>query len=330
MSTKDRGYELCPRCGHRARYHRDGGITESRCCAECNLDWAGVRDLIANPPSRLDPAPALLVRVDPVHAAMVLPAYQTGGAAGLDLALSEDLTVWSGGAVAMGRTALSIELPPHHVGLIFIRSGIAKKHCLAIMSSGVIDEDYRGEIGIPLVTHGSKSVHLQAGTRVAQLLVMPVTRVRVVEALDLSATARGAGGFGSTGGDRVETLGQGEYFAERKPAATDVPVAPLTPLEESIRELFLRPPSEEDMARLQRQIDAMPPEERAIVAPLLPDSIDIAKSPPILIKADAAEALADLNREHFARMDRLVDTESAARSYVETIPLKRERDPHAD
>ena len=81
------------------------------------------------------------------------------------------------------------------------RSGLALKHGITVLNSpGTIDADYRGEISVVLINHGSAAFEISRGDRIAQLVIAPVTRAELVETVDISATARGAGGYGSTGG----------------------------------------------------------------------------------------------------------------------------------
>jgi dUTP pyrophosphatase len=126
----------------------------------------------------------------------VLPAYGSAGAAGADLRASEDVTLQPGERAAVP-TGLHLEIPPGHVGLVWPRSGLALKHGLDTLA-GVIDSDYRGEVRVVLVNHGREPVTLARGDRVAQLLVQRVEHVEFVSG-ELGGSARGAGGFGSTG-----------------------------------------------------------------------------------------------------------------------------------
>ncbi len=136
------------------------------------------------------------------HAAdLTLPAYATDQAAGLDLAaaVSADLTLLPG-ARALVPTGFAIALPPGYEAQVRPRSGLALKHGVTVLNSpGTIDADYRGEIGIVLANLGDKPFVISRGTRIAQLVVAPVTRIAWAEVASLDDTARGAGGFGSTG-----------------------------------------------------------------------------------------------------------------------------------
>jgi dUTP pyrophosphatase len=131
-----------------------------------------------------------------VQGAGVLPAYSSPGAAGADLFAAEDLTLAPGAWAGVG-TALHVEIPPGHVGLVWPRSGLAVRHGIDTLA-GVIDSDYRGEVRVVLVNHGREPYTIAAGDRVAQLLVQRVERAEFVRGA-LGGSERGAGGFGSTG-----------------------------------------------------------------------------------------------------------------------------------
>jgi dUTP pyrophosphatase len=135
----------------------------------------------------------LEIRVDGTGA---LPEYATDGAAGADLRAAEAVTVPPGARAAVG-TGIHLEIPPGHVGLVWPRSGLAVRHGIDTLA-GVIDSDYRGEVKVVLVNHGTEAFGIAAGDRIAQLLVQPVARVRFVRE-GLAGTSRGVGGFGSTG-----------------------------------------------------------------------------------------------------------------------------------
>ena len=99
------------------------------------------------------------------------------------------------GAIATG---VHLQIPPGHVGLVWPRSGLALRHGLDTLA-GVIDSDYRGEVRVILVNHGTDPVRIEAGDRIAQLLVQRVERVAFTRTESLHESARGEGGFGSTG-----------------------------------------------------------------------------------------------------------------------------------
>jgi dUTP diphosphatase len=130
-----------------------------------------------------------------------LPAYQTDSSAAMDIhaAVHETLVIESG-AIALIPTGFALAVPEGYEAQIRPRSGLASKNGITVINSpGTIDSDYRGEVKIALVNHGSESFEITRGMRIAQLLIAPVPRVvwRVSE--ELPATERGAGGFGHTG-----------------------------------------------------------------------------------------------------------------------------------
>lgn len=130
-----------------------------------------------------------------------LPAYQTEGAAGLDLCAAVDAPVdLAPGDRALVPTGLAIALPRGFEAQVRPRSGLALKHGVTVLNApGTIDEDYRGEIGVVLINHGHEPFRVERGARIAQLVVAPVVQARLELVADLDATARGAGGYGSTG-----------------------------------------------------------------------------------------------------------------------------------
>jgi dUTP pyrophosphatase len=130
-----------------------------------------------------------------------LPAYQTPGSAGLDLcaALAEAVRV-APGERRLIPTGLALEIPEGYEGQVRPRSGLALKHGISIVNSpGTIDSDFRGEVGIVLINHGAEPFLVEPLSRIAQLVICPVTQVALEEVGELGATARGAGGYGSTG-----------------------------------------------------------------------------------------------------------------------------------
>jgi dUTP pyrophosphatase len=139
----------------------------------------------------------------PHGAGLPLPAAATGAAAGLDLmaAVTDGQTlVLPPGGRARVPTGFSIAIPTGHEGQVRPRSGLADKHGVTVLNApGTIDADYRGEVQVILINHGTEPFTVTRGLRIAQLVVAPVTAVTVEEATELDDTARGAGGFGSTG-----------------------------------------------------------------------------------------------------------------------------------
>jgi dUTP pyrophosphatase len=132
-----------------------------------------------------------------------LPSYQTERAAGMDLvaALAEDETIFLPmGERVLVPTGLAMEIPTGFEAQIRPRSGIALSHGVTVLNSpGTIDADYRGEVKVLLVNLGLETFAIERGTRVAQLILAPVVRASFEEVATLEASARGAGGFGSTG-----------------------------------------------------------------------------------------------------------------------------------
>jgi dUTP pyrophosphatase len=126
-----------------------------------------------------------------------VPEPASAGAAGADLRASEAVTLGPGDRAAVA-TGISLAIPSGHVGLVWPRSGLAVRHGIDTLA-GVIDSDYRGEVRVVLVNHGREPFTIAAGDRIAQLLIQSVELAvfRLVE--QLPETARGEGGFGSTG-----------------------------------------------------------------------------------------------------------------------------------
>jgi dUTP pyrophosphatase len=141
------------------------------------------------------------VRRLPHGANLPLPTYATAGAAGMDLLAAVDAPVIVAPlARALIPTGLAVALPPGHELQIRPRSGLALRHGIMLPNSpGTIDEDYRGELQIILLNMGDTPFAVERGMRIAQAVLAPVTRASWVEVDDLDATARAAGGFGSTG-----------------------------------------------------------------------------------------------------------------------------------
>jgi dUTP pyrophosphatase len=128
-----------------------------------------------------------------------LPAYESEGAAGLDLRAAEACEI-AAGERALVATGLSIAIPRGFEGQVRPRSGLAAKHGVTVLNApGTIDSDYRGEVKVILVNFADAPFRIARGDRIAQLIVAPVTRVEIAEVESLDATARGEGGFGSSG-----------------------------------------------------------------------------------------------------------------------------------
>lgn len=132
-----------------------------------------------------------------------LPAYETAGAAGMDLraAVAEDRPlVLNPGRRALVPTGLILELPDGFEAQVRPRSGLALKHGVTCLNTpGTIDSDYRGEVKVLLVNLGEDEFTVTRGMRIAQMVIAPVVQARLEERSLAGATARGSGGFGSTG-----------------------------------------------------------------------------------------------------------------------------------
>ena len=130
----------------------------------------------------------------------VLPTRAHRGDAGLDLSACETVTIGAGERASVG-TGLAVAIPEDHAGLVVPRSGLAMRHGLSIVNApGVIDTGYRGEVRVILLnTDREHAFTVEQGMRIAQLLVVPARAVELVEVSELTETARGDGGFGSSG-----------------------------------------------------------------------------------------------------------------------------------
>lgn len=144
------------------------------------------------------PLPVQVQRLRPTAS---LPQQATAGAAGFDLCADLDAPVTlPPGAITLIPTGLAMALPPQHEGQVRPRSGLAAKHGVTVLNApGTIDEDYRGEVKVILINHGPLPFVVEHGMRIAQLVVARVASVEVQVVASLNETARGAGGFGSTG-----------------------------------------------------------------------------------------------------------------------------------
>lgn len=146
-----------------------------------------------------EPVPVAITRL-PHGDGLDLPRYATGGAAGMDVVSAEDVTIAPGARHAVA-TGLAMAIPPGYEIQVRPRSGLALKHGITVPNTpGTIDSDYRGELKVILINHGSEPFPIARGDRVAQLVLAPVTQAAWREVAELDETERGAGGFGSTGG----------------------------------------------------------------------------------------------------------------------------------
>lgn len=137
-----------------------------------------------------------LKRLDPD---LPIPRHSHPGDGGVDLYAREGVRLAAGEFRAVP-TGIAVAIPPGHVGLISPRSGLAARHGVSLVNTpGVLDSGYRGEVKALLINHGSDEVAFERGERIAQLVVVPVVEQEFVEVDELPESARGDGGFGSTG-----------------------------------------------------------------------------------------------------------------------------------
>lgn len=150
-------------------------------------------------------APAIRVGVKRLSngEGLPLPAYQTPGAAGLDLlaALPPGTTiVLEPGGRYLVQTGIALDIPHGHEGQVRPRSGLARDHGVTVLNApGTVDSDYRGEVGVLLINLGDEPFEIVRGARIAQLVIAPLTRALLVEIEELAASLRASDGFGSTG-----------------------------------------------------------------------------------------------------------------------------------
>jgi dUTP pyrophosphatase len=134
-----------------------------------------------------------------LHEGAVLPSRAYAGDAGLDLSAAEPAELAPGSRATIG-TGLAIALPEGHTGLVLPRSGLASKHGIGVLNApGLIDSGYRGEVRVILHNHGSETFRVEPGMRIAQLVLVAVEDVVLVEVEELPPTERGEGGHGSSG-----------------------------------------------------------------------------------------------------------------------------------
>ncbi len=128
-----------------------------------------------------------------------VPEYETSGSAGMDVRAAKAMVIAAGDR-AIVPTGFAMAIPEGYEVQVRPRSGLAIKKGISLPNTpGTIDSDYRGELGVILINHGNEDFAIERGDRIAQLVVAPVQRAKMVLVDELDATARGAGGFGSTG-----------------------------------------------------------------------------------------------------------------------------------
>jgi dUTP pyrophosphatase len=145
--------------------------------------------------------PTLKLHVTAEAEGLPLPAYETAGAAGMDLraAVGEAVTL-APGERALITTGLRLEIPPGYEGQVRPRSGLAIRHGITMLNTpGTIDADYRGLLQVVVINLGQEPFTIHRGDRIAQLVIAPVLQARIEVVEELGDTARGRGGFGSTG-----------------------------------------------------------------------------------------------------------------------------------
>jgi dUTP pyrophosphatase len=141
------------------------------------------------------------VQIKKLRADSIVPRYMTAHAAGLDLsaALDEPIEIRPGQRAAIA-TGLAIKLPEGYEAQVRPRSGLAREHGVTLVNTpGTIDADYVGPLIILVINHGDRPVQIEHGQRIAQMVIAPVVQAELAEVDELPVTARGAGGFGSTG-----------------------------------------------------------------------------------------------------------------------------------
>lgn len=139
------------------------------------------------------------MKIKLLHEKAVVPKRATDGSAGFDLTSSVTCHINPMHSMppTMVPTGIAVELPENYVGILALRSSMGRKFIMPL-GVGVIDSDYRGEIMVPLCTHRETYAYLPVGTRLAQLIVVPCSTMSFEVVDELSPTARGQGGFGST------------------------------------------------------------------------------------------------------------------------------------
>ncbi len=148
----------------------------------------------------MEAKPVLCFKIEPGYADIKLPEYQTAGAAGMDVCSAED-AVLAPAETRLVATGFSMSLSEGYEAQLRPRSGLAIKHSITLMNSpGTIDHDFRGEVRVILTNLGREPFKVAKGDRIAQMVIAKVERPIIKIVGELDETARGEGGFGSTGG----------------------------------------------------------------------------------------------------------------------------------
>jgi dUTP pyrophosphatase len=151
------------------------------------------------PPMKPTKAAVMKISVKRLDRELPVPTHSHSGDAGVDLYTSIDFSIQPGDRLLVP-TGLAVAVPDGHVGLVCPRSGLAVKQGISVVNApGVVDSGYRGEVKVALINHGTDEVQFTRGSRIAQLLVMPVVEQELVEVDELAVSERDIGGFGSTG-----------------------------------------------------------------------------------------------------------------------------------
>ncbi|GAK59441.1 deoxyuridine 5'-triphosphate nucleotidohydrolase [Candidatus Vecturithrix granuli] len=139
------------------------------------------------------------VRVIKIHEDAILPHYSYPGDSGMDLYSIEDVII-PPGDTQLVRTGLKIAVPDRYEAQVRPKSGLALQHAVTVTNTpGTVDSGYRGEICVILINHGREAYHVQKHAKIAQLVICPVVRAKIIEVEQLDETSRGNSGFGSTG-----------------------------------------------------------------------------------------------------------------------------------
>lgn len=139
------------------------------------------------------------LKIKRIHKDAILPKYAHESDAGMDLCSVEEKVI-KPSETALIKTGIIIELPKDTEAQVRPRSGLALKNSITVLNSpGTVDEGYRGEIGVILINHGKDDFKVEKGMRIAQMVIKPVLKVKVVEVQEVNASDRMANGFGSTG-----------------------------------------------------------------------------------------------------------------------------------
>jgi len=153
------------------------------------------------------PMNPLVLRIVKIHADAIVPHYAHPGDAGMDVYSIEDVRL-APGARALVHTGLTLAVPEGYEAQVRPKSGLALQHGITLLNTpGTIDSGFRGELGVIVINHGQAPFEIRKQMKIAQLVICPVLRVEVVETTTLDDTARGAGGFGSTGLTRTSPAG---------------------------------------------------------------------------------------------------------------------------